>query len=342
MDNIPQNDSGKIAAVLVNLGTPDAPTPSAVRRYLREFLWDDRVIKRNPLWWLILNTIVLSVRPRRVAKAYETIWKDDSPMRVIGQNQVKALNASQTEVGPLRFFMAMTYGKPSLKQLMKALQDKGYDRWVILPLYPQYSATTTGAVYDVVNRYALKTRNIPEYRVIKEYHAEPGYIAVLSKSIEQHWKQNGRNERLLFSFHGIPKSYVELGDPYQQACYSTAKAVAAYLGLKESEYFVSFQSRFGPTEWLQPYTDKLLTQWGNEGVKSVDILCPAFSVDCLETLEEISEENQEVFLNAGGESFSYIPCLNDSEEHLEFLESLVLNNVNDWVGNQSKTGREIA
>jgi ferrochelatase len=332
----------KIAVILVNLGTPDAPTPRAVRRFLGEFLWDDRVIKRNPLWWLVLNTLVLTFRPKRVAEAYKTIWQSDSPMRVIGQSQVDQLNQRQGAAGHLEYFMAMTYGKPSLKSLMKELQDKGYQRWVILPLYPQYSATTTGAVYDQVNHFALRTRNIPEYRIVKEYYHRPDYIEVLASSIERHWQEHGRHDRLLFSFHGVPKSYVLKGDPYQAACYKSAHETAQRLGLNEGEYFVSFQSRFGPTEWLQPYTDKLLTQWGHEGVKSVDVICPAFAVDCLETLEEISVENRDIFIEAGGKAFSYIPALNDSEEHIQFLETLTMQTIQDWMEKWLKSGREIA
>lgn len=332
----------KIAVILVNLGTPDAPTSSAVRRYLGEFLWDDRVIKRNPLWWLILNTVVLGFRPRKVAKAYESIWQADSPMRIIGQNQVDQLNQRLAADSPIKYFMGMTYGKPSLRQLLPQLQEMGFERWVVLPLYPQYSATTTGAVYDVINRYALQCRNIPEYRIIKEYYHRPDYIELLATSIDQYWREHGRNERLLFSFHGIPKSYVEKGDPYQSACYQSAHQTAQYLGLNKENYFISFQSRFGPSEWLQPYTDKLLTRWGHEGVKSVDVVCPAFAVDCLETLEEISEENREIFIEAGGKAFSYIPALNDSVRHVDFLETLVLQSTQDWVKKPFKSGREIA
>ena len=313
--------SQKTAVILVNLGTPDAPTASAVRRYLKEFLWDDRVIKRNPIWWLVLNGIVLTLRPKRVAKLYESIWEGDSPIRTIGFKQQEKLQTLLTD--DVHVELAMTYGNPSFETCLEKLNTQGFENIVVLPLYPQYSATTTAAIYDQVANFIKKTRDLPSIHLIKDYHQNESYIDALAKKIDAFWQEHGRAEKLLFSFHGIPKSYVEKGDPYRKQVEQSVKLLVEKLKLSESEYQLCFQSRFGPTEWLQPYTDKTLEAWGKDGIRSVDVVCPAFSADCLETLEEIAEENKEIFMENGGEQYRYIPALNESDEHVAMMAELV-------------------
>lgn len=313
--------SQKTAVILVNLGTPDAPTQSAVRKFLKEFLWDDRIIKRNPMWWLVLNGIVLNTRPKRVAKLYESIWQDDSPIRTIGyqqKNSLQTLLKDQAQV-----MLAMTYGQPSFKTCLNELDNNGYEKVIVLPLFPQYSATTTGAVFDQVADFIKKTRNLPEIQLIKDYHQHDMYIDALANSIEKYWLENGKSEKLLLSFHGIPQVYVNKGDPYEQQVKNTVSKLAQKLDLAEHDYQLCFQSRFGPTQWLEPYTDKTLEEWAKSGVKSVDVVCPAFSADCLETLEEISEENKEIFLSHGGEQYCYIPALNNDELHIQMMKQII-------------------
>lgn len=306
---------------MVNLGTPDAPTAKAVRRYLKEFLWDDRVIKRNPIWWLVLNGIVLTLRPKRVAKLYESIWDGDSPIRTIGLKQQEKLQAMLGE--DVHVELAMTYGNPSFVTCLEKLNTQGFENIVVLPLYPQYSATTTAAIFDQVANFIKKSRDMPSIHLIKDYHKNDSYINALANKIDAFWQEHGRAEKLLFSFHGIPKSYVEKGDPYRKQVEHSVKLLVEKLNLKESEYQLCFQSRFGPTEWLQPYTDKTLEAWGKDGIRSVDVVCPAFSADCLETLEEIAEENKEIFMENGGEQYRYIPALNESDEHVAMMAELV-------------------
>ena len=313
--------SQKSAVILVNLGTPDAPTPKAVRRYLKQFLWDDRVIKRNPIWWLVLNGIVLTLRPKRVAKLYESIWEGDSPIRTIGFGQQKKLQillGNETHVE-----LAMTYGNPGFKHALEKLNMQGFENIIVLPLYPQYSATTTAAIYDQVADFIKTQRNLPAIHLIKDYHQNDLYIDALTEKIETFWQLNGRSEKLLFSFHGIPKAYVEKGDPYRAQVEKSVKLMVKKLNLQENEYQLCFQSRFGPTEWLQPYTDKTLEAWAKDGIRSVDVVCPAFSCDCLETLEEIAEENKEIFMENGGEQYRYIPALNDDDKHIHMMAELV-------------------
>ncbi|MFT5592460.1 MAG: ferrochelatase [Oceanicoccus sp.] len=313
--------SQKSAVVLVNLGTPDAPTAKAVRRYLKEFLWDDRVIKRNPIWWLVLNGIVLTLRPKRVAKLYESVWEDDSPIRTIGYKQQDKLQNLLGETTHVE--LAMTYGNPSFKQSLEKLNAQGFENIIVLPLYPQYSATTTGAIYDQVATFIKSQRNLPAIHLIKDYHENHFYIDAIAKKIEDFWQKNGRSEKLLFSFHGIPKIYVEKGDPYRAQVEKSVKLLVEKLNLHDDEYQLCFQSRFGPTEWLQPYTDKTLEAWAKDGIRSVDVVCPAFSADCLETLEEIAEENKEIFIENGGEQYRYIAALNDDDEHIQMMAELV-------------------
>ncbi len=326
--------SKKYGVLLVNLGTPDQPTPAAIRKYLKEFLSDTRVVEIPPLiWFFILNGVVLPLRCKKVAKAYKSIWMEKgSPLRVIGEAQADKLDHALTNKHQLdiNIELAMTYGSISIKEKVSKLLNEGCENILVIPLYPQYSSTTTAAVFDKLN-LALKTvRNLPEIRFVKEYYQNSKYIKALAQSIKDHQAQHGRSELLIFSFHGLPKVSIEKGDPYYYQCETTAKSTAKLLGLSDDAWKMTFQSRFGKQEWLQPYTDKTLTEIAEQGIKSVQIICPAFSADCLETLEEISIENKEIFLAAGGEKFEYIPALNNRDDHIELFEDLVLRNLNNW------------
>lgn len=317
--------SKKTAILLVNLGTPDAPTPTAVRSYLKEFLSDTRVIEIPKLiWQVILRAFVLTTRPKRVAHAYQSVWTDEgSPLLAILKAQASALQAYlQTQGISTPVYPATTYGNPSIKDTLTTLTEQGFDNFVILPLYPQYSATSTAAAFDKVAKFAMASRDMPEIHFIKDYHDHPLYIEALATSIERYWATHGKAERLLFSFHGIPKPYANKGDPYPEQCRTTAVLVAERLGLAAHEWAVSFQSRFGAQEWLKPYTDELLTEWGQAGV-SVQVASPAFSADCLETLEELAVENRDNFLEAGGKSYQYIPALNTDDLHIELMAKLI-------------------
>ncbi len=318
--------SARRLVLLVNLGTPDAPDTAAVRRYLREFLSDPRVIEvPRLLWWFVLNGIILVFRPKRVAALYASIWEEDSPIRrftvaLAGrlQDHLRAGGDTRTEVRA-----AMTYGSPSLRRLLDGARDEGFGEVVVLPLYPQYSATTTAAVFDQVADHLRGQRDLTAFRLIRDYHLHPLYIGAVAARVRRHWEEHGRAERLLFSFHGLPQDYVDRGDPYQRECRATAAALAAALGLAGDEWALSFQSRFGPRAWLQPYTDELLRQWAGDGVASVAVTCPGFAVDCLETLEEIALQNRDFFLEAGGRDYSYIPALNDDDDHARLLQALL-------------------
>lgn len=322
----------KTAVILVNLGTPDEPTVPAVRRYLREFLSDGRVIEIPYLiWQIILNLFVLPFRPKRVAHAYSTVWQTDSPMRLILNEQVVLLQQRLAKFGDdVKVYAGMTYGNPSLKQQLETLHQQGIEKFVIFPLYPQYSATTAGAVFDVVARFGMKQRNLPNITFIKDYYQHPLLIHALANSIQRFQQQHGKPEKLLFSFHGIPQPYADKGDPYPQRCQITAELTAKALGLQDNEWAISFQSRFGKQEWVKPYTDALLTEWGKQGVKSVQVLSPAFSADCLETLEELAVENKTTFQENGGGDYHYIPALNSGVEHIDLIEKIVKPHIQAW------------
>lgn len=319
-------DKERELVLLVNLGTPDAPDAAAVRRYLREFLSDPRVIEVPRLiWWFVLNGIILVFRPRRVAALYAKIWGEDSPIRRLScslasrlQQQLRDEGMDYTDVRA-----AMTYGNPSLRHELSQARQAGYRRVVVLPLFPQFSATTTAAAWDQVADYIRAGRDLPEIHLVRDYHLHPRYIGALAGQVRAHWQSQGRGERLLMSFHGLPQDYVDRGDPYQQECLATADALARELDLADGEWQVSFQSRFGPRAWLQPYTDVVLTGWGEAGLPSVSVLCPGFAVDCLETLEEIALENRDFFQEAGGGEYRYIPCLNDSPEQVALFRELL-------------------
>ena len=320
------NKPPRIAILLVNLGTPDEPTAPAVRRYLKQFLSDPRVIEIPQfLWAIILNLFVLPSRPKRVAAAYASVWKGDSPIRRILAQQVEKLQSRlDGSLAPFEVSVhsAMTYGNPGLPDVMDSLRSEGVDHFVILPLFPQYSATSGGAVYDAVTKWSLKQRNLPNLTIVKDYFAHPLYIKALADSIRRFQAVHGKPEKLMFSFHGIPQPYADKGDPYPKRCKCTAAQVAQELGLAEDEWIISFQSRFGKQEWVKPYTDVTLEEWGKAGVRSVQVVSPAFSADCLETLEELAMENRDNFINAGGKEYHYIPALNDDEAHIDLMEAL--------------------
>jgi protoporphyrin/coproporphyrin ferrochelatase len=326
--------AGAAAVLLVNLGTPDAPTAGAVRRYLAEFLWDPRVVELpRPLWWLLLHTVILPWRPARVAHAYAKVWLEDgSPLRVYAEQQRSALaQLLDTRVpGRLTVALGMCYGKPSIAQALEVIRAAGARRLLVLPLYPQYCSATTGAAFDAISSRLQRWRWVPALRFVSHYHDEPRYVAALASSVREHWQAQPSGERLLFSFHGIPKRSVLAGDPYYCQCLKTARLVAAALELPETRWAVSFQSRLGRAEWLQPYTAELLPQWARAGIRTVDVICPGFSADCLETLEEIALRNGEDFERAGGTALRYIPALNARPEHVELLAELCMRHLQGW------------
>ncbi len=331
-----QQPEGGLGVLLVNLGTPDEPTPGAVKTYLAEFLSDPRIVSLPKwLWQIILRGIVLQVRPKRSAQAYAAIWTDQgSPLLVLSERLRDAL---QQQLGSrVSVALAMRYGNPSLPEVLQTLRRRNIQRLLVLPLYPQYSATTTASIFDALTRELQNWRWIPELRFIQRYHQEPDYVATLSDSIRSYRAEHGSAEKLLFSFHGIPKDYYEAGDPYPDQCRATAEQVAASLGLQPDQWHITFQSRFGKQEWVKPYTDETLKQWGREGIRSVQVVCPAFAVDCLETLEEIAEENREYFLESGGESYAYIPALNDSPAQVRMLADLVERHLQGWSGDETE------
>lgn len=330
-----ESNTNKIGVLLVNLGTPDQPDTGSVRRYLRQFLSDPRVIQTPRLiWWFILNGVILLFRPAQVAKLYKSVWTGEgSPLLVITRRQQQALqHRLQQDTGQnIPVVTGMTYGKPSIPQAIEQLQQQSVTRIVVLPMYPQYSATTTAAVFDAVAKALQPRANLPELMFIRDYWQETDYLDALAGSIQHYWSEHGKPDRLLLSFHGIPQSYEDKGDPYPDGCRGTAQAVADRLQLTPEQWSESFQSRFGRQEWVKPYTDHLLEKWGEDpSIGRVDVVCPAFSADCLETLEEIAEQNRDVFLEAGGESYHYIPCLNDDPQHIAFLARLVRQRAAAW------------
>ena len=313
--------------LLVNLGTPDAPDAAAIRRYLAEFLSDPRVIEMPRwLWKPILHGIILRLRPARIARAYRSIWTDQgSPLLSISRQQVEKLRAHlQTAFSPPPVVaLGMRYGKPSIADGLRELQAANVQHLLVLPLYPQYSASTTGSSFDALARELMHWRRIPALRLPADYHDHPAYIAALADSVQAFWQERFRPDLLLMSFHGLPRRYVDAGDPYHRQCLTSARLLAEKLGLEESQWRVSFQSRMGREEWLKPYTDETLKALPGEGKKSVQVICPGFAVDCLETLEEINVQNREWFLAAGGERFDYIPALNASDAHIGMLAEII-------------------
>jgi len=315
------------AVLLLNLGTPDAPTRAAVRRYLAQFLSDPRVIDYPRWFWLpLLHGVILSLRPRASARAYAKIWTaQGSPLRFHSQALTDKLAATG-----LRAALAMRYGAPAIAAEIDRLLAQGVERLLLLPLYPQYSATSTASAFDAVFAALRRQRRLPEVRSINSYHAEPEYITALAESVEKYWLTHGRGERLLLSFHGIPQRYVEAGDPYREQCLVTTQLLRERLGMTEATLEVVFQSRVGREKWLAPYTDETLARLAREGVRHLQVLCPGFAVDCLETLEEIAMRGREQFTAAGGQRLDYIPALNDSAAHVRLLRGLVERHLQGW------------
>jgi len=330
-----QHDTLSCIGILVtNLGTPDAPTASALRKYLAEFLSDPRVIEVPKfIWWFVLHGFILRFRPRRSAKAYAKIWTDEgSPLLSITRKQGELLQQTLDQIyaGRIKVEIAMRYGNPSIRSGLENLRAANADRILILPLYPQYAAATTASTFDAVSKVLETWRWLPGIRMVNHYHDEPAYILALVKSIEQHWSGHGKPDKLVFSYHGIPKDYFAAGDPYYCECQKTARLVAESMQLQEKDWQVTFQSRFGPREWLQPYTDMTLKELPALGVKHVQVVCPGFAADCLETLEEIDMQNRGFFLAAGGEAFSYIPALNVDADHINALVDLIRKHLQGW------------
>jgi len=335
----------RLGVLLVNLGTPDEPTPAAVRRYLHEFLWDPRVIETPRwLWWLILHGVILRVRPRRSAHAYAQIWTPEgSPLLVHSARLATRLaEVLHDRYGAdVRLALGMNYGNPAVTQALEALRAANVRRLVVLPLYPQYSATTTASVFDRVVGALGGWRWIPELRFVTQYHDNPLYIEALAESVSTHWREHGR-KHLLFSFHGLPQRYLLAGDPYHCQCHKTARLVAEHLGLPADAWSLSFQSRVGREEWLRPYTDEVLAQYARSGPKRITAICPGFATDCLETLEEIAIRNREDFLAQGGEKFDYVPALNADPAHVELLAAVVANVAAGWPQPESEAAAAAA
>ena len=323
-----------VGVLVANLGTPEAPTAKALRPYLRQFLGDPRVIEYSrPLWWLILNGPILTFRPKKSAELYANVWTDEgSPLLVYSKRLTRAIEDHlRRELGtPVHCVLGMSYGEPSMKTALAELRAKGCDRVLLLPLFPHYSATNTAAAFDAMMRELMTWRRVPELRTIHQYHDDPGYIDALAASVREHWDTHGEPDLLITSYHGIPKRYFLNGDPYHCQCHKTTRLLREKLGVAEDKVLVTFQSLFGKEEWLKPYTEEVLHALPGTGVRRVDVMCPGFSADCLETIDEIDREYREVFEQAGGEEYRYIPCLNDRPDHVRALSELALRNLQGW------------
>ncbi|MEJ8809918.1 ferrochelatase [Variovorax ureilyticus] len=324
---------GRTAVLWCNLGSPDEPTAKAVRPYLAEFLGDPRVVEIPKAAWMpILHGIILRTRPAKSAAKYASIWMPEgSPLKVWTQKQATLLRGWLGERGHrLMVRDAMRYGQPSIASRLDELKAEGVTRVLVLQAYPQYSATTTASVIDAVNAWSARVRRVPEFRFVNDYHDDAGYIDALAQSVMRHWQHNGRPDQLVMSFHGIPSRNIRLGDPYHVQCVVSARLLAERLQLTPDQYRVTFQSRFGRAKWLEPYTEPTLRELGAKGVKRVDVMCPGFPADCLETLEEIAMEGREAFLQAGGKEFTYIPCLNDSHTWITALAGIAERHIAGW------------
>lgn len=331
----------RTAVLLVNLGTPDAPTATAVRRYLAEFLGDPRVVEIPRIVWNpILYGAILPVRAQKSAARYAAIWTPEgSPLKVWTARQAVLL---QGYLGARGFDVdvayAMRYGAPSVAAMIGRLQEKGVERILVLPLYPQYSGTTTASVFDAVFDAAKRLRNVPELRFVKHYHDHPGYVGALVASLRSHFEKHGQPDKLVLSFHGVPRRTLELGDPYHCECRKTARLVTERLGLPKQSWELTFQSRFGKARWLEPYTAPTLRTLARQGVGRVDVICPGFSADCLETLEEVAIEAKREFLAAGGKTFHYVGCLNDRPEWIHALADLCISHGTGWLPRSADRG----
>jgi ferrochelatase len=330
--------------LLINLGTPDEPTAPALRRYLKEFLSDPRVVEiPRPVWWLILNGIILNVRPKKSAAKYASIWmREGSPLKVHTERQARLLKGwlGEKTGGNIPVEYAMRYGSPSIAQGLDKLKAAGCDRILLLPLYPQYAASTTATACDAAFAHLQKIRNAPAIRTLRHFHDDPGYIRALAASVREFWQRNERPDVLVMSFHGLPRYTLEKGDPYHCECQKTGRLLAEALGLSDSQYRITFQSRFGRAEWLQPYTDKTLQELARQGTKNVQVVCPGFPADCLETLEEIAQEGKESFIVAGGKTFHYIPAVNESPLWIEALGNIALDNLAGWLSQASDSDNQ--
>ena len=340
-DTVPPS---RAAILLVQLGTPDKPEVPEVRRYLREFLSDRRVVEQSPLiWWPILYSVVLTRRPKESAEKYRSIWtKAGSPLLVNTKLVAEALQDELNKRGrQVEVVWAMRYGNPSMVDALRDLRDRGFSRIVVLPMYPQYSAATSGTVFDVIAREFLQWRSIPALRFLQSFHDDPGYIAAVAESIRHSWRQSeaGKPEKLIFSFHGLPQSCVDQGDPYVKQCQESAALIAAALGLAKEDWLLTFQSRFGRAEWVKPYTQSTVEALARKGVKTVDVVCPGFVSDCIETLEEIDMEVHNAFVGAGGKRFRYIHCLNDAPLWIHALADIVGNELAGWKTLEAEQGR---
>ena len=325
--------AARTALLYCNLGTPDEPTAPAVRRYLAEFLSDPRVVEIPRLLWLpLLHGVILPFRAGKSAAKYATIWTPEgSPLRIWTEKQAKLLQGWLGERGHdvvVRY--AMRYGQPSIASQLGALKAEGATRILIVPAYPQYAGSTTASIIDAVSQWTQRTRNVPELRFVNRYHDERGYVQALARRVERHWQEHGRPQHFVMSFHGVPERSLHLGDPYHCECHKTARLLAAWLELEPAQYTVTFQSRFGKAKWLEPYTEPTLEKLARSGAQRVDVVCPGFTSDCLETLEEIAQEGRDAFLRAGGKTFHYIPCLNDDPAWIAALGAIAEKHLSGW------------
>jgi protoporphyrin/coproporphyrin ferrochelatase len=332
-----RGSAAKPALLLVNLGTPDSPAPQAVRRYLRQFLSDPRVIEIPRVLWLpLLHGVVLNVRPRQSARKYASIWSPEgSPLRVHTERQARLL--AERLGSEVRVDWAMRYGSPSIPDALARLKAEGCERVLVFPLYPQYAASTTASALDEVAAFMRRTRNVPEIRVVKHFHDHPAYIDALGALVREHWRQIGPPDRLVISFHGLPRYTLACGDPYCRECHETARLLAARLELADGRWEATFQSRFGRTEWIKPYTVETLSDYGLQGVRRVDVVCPGFVSDCLETLEEIGIEGRKTFLDAGGTEFHLLPCLNERADWIDALAHIARQHLGEWLSKPQRS-----
>lgn len=329
-------DQLKVGILLANLGTPDAPTGAALRPYLKQFLSDTRVVEiPRAIWWFILNCIILVIRPKKSAAKYAQIWTPEgSPLLVHAQKQTQLLRGflAQKIKSPFAVELGMSYGNPSMQSAIDKLKAQYCDRILVFPLYPQYAASSTASAMDAVFRVLLRTRNQPAIRSIRHYHDHPAYISALAQSVQKHWEINGgKPTKLVISFHGVPKVHLTSGDSYHCECHKTARLLAEKLELSKDEYCVAFQSRFGKQEWLKPYLAAILEALGKAKTARIDVICPGFSSDCLETLEEIAMEGKEIFTHAGGGEYNYIPALNENDAWIHAMTAIALENLHSWV-----------
>jgi ferrochelatase len=323
----------RTAVLYCNLGTPDAPTAPALRRYLAQFLGDHRVVEiPKPIWWLILHGIILRVRPKKSAAKYASIWTErGSPLKVWTETQARLLGELLLQRGHrVQVRYAMRYGNPSIASQVEELRAQGVERVLVVPAYPQYSGTTTASVFDAVYAWAQQARRLPELRFVNHYHDQAGYIAALAQTVREHWQTHGQPDQLVMSFHGVPARTLSLGDPYHCECHKTARLLAQALDLPKDRYKVTFQSRFGKAKWLEPYTEPTLVAMAQAGVQRVDVMCPGFTADCLETLEEINDEAREAFVQAGGKQFHYIACLNEHPAWVRALADVCEQHMGGW------------